>query len=545
MLKRAVSICFPLVIVFGAISCTSPSGPVRPAKIASPASSYTSVENAHPEYINLFTTRRPRERVFPSHIAFINATWNWEADQLYTLHTTGGEQFTVRLPYFSATSPVKLQLSVNDVKKDDGWLLLYANFGSAQEGTEVPRFFLYNKFQGILRFFFFNYKIDSPFSSALVRLRLINTGAGTSTPPLLTYYAGDPELWKPVPPRPDGYQGEYLDNYDRGREVMAVTQLAFREWCYADFFLIGYDPQLGSNTAYTDSAFAFEVVGVDESKLQVDGQLSIAPLYSGGTSNILSDLGSLINQIPVGAIVKVISAFASKEEANKADQEKAERKGKITAKNHLLSLANAVLTEYLPGVGKVAGFLGKLIGGTSSKKLVELKGSVSLTGTLTRSSIALYTYLRLPGVQHTGQDAMPFNVEIGIINLATQPRLRAVDFTYQCRPDPFDPRVEVCDEKFFYRGDPIDFRLNDTITGAKVRAEAAITDLKTGITVTPFVDIGSFQTLQVQEMVGALTGISEINLRWYAVAVRVIVEPELAGSVPVYIYGTYVPIYST
>ena len=79
------------------------------------------------------------------------------------------------------------------------------------------------------------------------------------------------------PPRPDGYQGEYLDNYDRAREVLAVTKLAFKEWCFADFLLAGYDPQLGSATEYTDSAFAFEVIGVNELELHVDGKLSLAP----------------------------------------------------------------------------------------------------------------------------------------------------------------------------------------------------------------------------------------------------------------------------
>jgi hypothetical protein len=494
------------------------------------------------ENINIFGVRWPRER---TRTVITDSTWNWTEDQLYTLYTTGGEQFTVRLPYFSDTSPVKQLLSVHDVKNDEGWALLYRNFGTQEEGTEVPRFFLYNRFQGILRFFFYNYKIDNPFSAAFVRLRLINTGVGTSTPPLLTFYAGDPGLWQPVPPRPDGYREEYLDNYDKSREVLAVTKLAFREWCYADFVLAGYYPKLGSAPEFTDSAFGIEVVGVDEFKLQVNGEVSLAPLYKGGTSNLFMDLGSLINQVPGGAIVSVLTWFLSKDEANKADQEKADKEGKSSAKSVFLSLAGKVLKEYLPSVGKAMGFLGKLIGGTSSKTLVELKGTVSLTGTLTRSSAALYTYLRVPGVQHSGQDAMPFGVELGIINLVTQPRLRALEFTYDCRPDPNDPRLEVCDENFIYRGDPIAYRLNDTIVGAKqVRAEAAITDLKTGITATEFVGIDSFHTLQVQEQVHALSGQSEINRRWYAVVVRVIIEPEKADSVPVYVYNTYVPIYS-
>jgi hypothetical protein len=217
-----------------------------------------------------------------------------------------------------------------------------------KEGTEVPRFFLYNTFSGTLRFFFFNYKIDNPFSSAFVKIGLVNTGAGGATPALLTYQAGDPSLYKPWLPRPDGYQSEYLEEYDQRRGILAVTQLAFREWCYADFLLVGFDPRL-AKPQYTDSAFAFEVIGVDEFELAVDGEISLAPLYKEGTSNIFTDFASLANAIPGGGIFNVVKFFANLDSAKTAAEAKADAEDKPNAKQVFLDIAGFALKTFCPG----------------------------------------------------------------------------------------------------------------------------------------------------------------------------------------------------
>ncbi len=492
-----------------------------------------------------FGAYHPRDRALRSDDSNRDASWDWTIDQTYELFDTTGQRFNVRLPYFSPTSPVRPVIGVHDVQPVDGWTLVYRDFGTNVEGTELPRFLLYDRFRGILRFFFYNHKIETAFSSAFVRLRMVIDGEGTTTPPLLTYYAGDPRAYDPFASPDAGFASEYLDDYDPDREVVAVTKLAFREWCVADFVLFGYAPDLGTNPAYTDAAFAFEVVGVDEFELEVDGEVSLQPLYQAGSSNFLLDFASIVNQVPGGTITSAITWFASTADANAADQDEANKAGKLGAAAGFAEIAGAVFKDYLPAAGKVAGFLGKLQGGSAGGKLLELKGSIELKGTITRSAATLFAFLRVPGVMRTRDDSLPFEVDLRVLNLRTKPEFRAVDFDeWGCRPSPFDPNDEVCGEKWNYVSDPVDLVVREDIAGASdVTVEAALAKLSSGLTQTEFVPIDEVGSLTVEARLGPLTTQNEDAERWFALLIRVTVTPDVADPTPAITYKLFVPSY--
>jgi hypothetical protein len=495
-------------------------------------------------------TRKPLERIKRQNDENRNTKWDWLPNALYTLYTTGGEHYQVRLPYYSDTSPVRQSLGQRDVMPDGGWVLLDRDFGTTEEGTELPRFILYNRFSGTIRFFFFNYKIANPFSAAFVRLHLVNTGSGTTLPSLLTFYAGDIRSYQGDCHEPYTNAEEYLGGYDQNREVVAVTKLAYREWCYADFYLVGFDPELAS-AKYCDSAFAFEVVGVNEFELTAGGAVSLSPMYDRGTSNVLTDFSSLVSKIPTGQIVNFVKSFGNSTDANKADQQRAEAAGDQQLKQQLISMATAVVGSYLPALGVVAGFLGGVIGGGRSPQLVEYQGGLSIKGSLSQAAPVLFCYLRVPGARHSGDDAMPlWNGIPGIFNLRNRPDSRVVRTEDICHPG-YEPGSEECDTDFYCSLNPIDCVINNAIQDATITVEAAICEIggkgrRYRLIPPGFVSIARLPTIEYSyrlfDSPYMQPGFQADRQFGFVIHIIVGSTSPAADFSPVHIYKTYVPL---
>jgi len=87
--------------------------------------------------------------------------WDWTQDVLYTLHWQSQEgpasRQNVPLPYFTNEGPAGVDLTINgDFRREDGWVLVYKDFGTETRPATLPMFLLYNRYHGILRLFYFN-----------------------------------------------------------------------------------------------------------------------------------------------------------------------------------------------------------------------------------------------------------------------------------------------------------------------------------------------------------------------------------------------------
>lgn len=357
-----------------------------------------------------------------------NAAWDWTVNQRYTLYTPSGSIPNVPLPYFSADGPVRATVTPLDVRPQDGWTLLYRDFGTPSASVSTPRFILYNKYTGTLRLFLYNYKIFSDYNAALVRLKTIISGAGSTPPPMLTYYRYG-----------NGY--EFLNDYNPDREVMAVTDLERNAWAYADFQLPIYVPNIGASK-YTDAFLQFKLVGIKEEELRVKGDVNLEALYSEGTTNFFESFSTFASGFPGDKASDFLKRFKDKDSAADDQANRAEEEGKTSVKNEIINLASQALSSYLPGLGGVAGFIGNLVGGTSRPQLTGFNGTVTLTGDITSRFDLSWQYLRLPGTQRTDDVGAPLrNVPLGMFG-ANQPTMDAL-ITEDCSYDRYEVECDI------------------------------------------------------------------------------------------------------
>ncbi len=476
-----------------------------------------------------------------------NADWDWIDDKLYTLYMKNGTTFPgERLPYYEDESPVRQCMTYVHVKPEDGWVLISRDFGTSKEGSEIPRYFLYNVYTGVLRCFFFNSLQESHFNCAIVRLRLNNLSA-REVPSLLTYYSGNLSQYSESN---YGYlnsnnREDYLDLFDPAREAVAVTKLVHEQWFYADFYLVGFDPAIG-DPKYQDAEFNFEIIGIIETDLHFNGTQSMAPLYDKGSSNIYSDVSTLLGMIPPGSGKRVfgfIKDFVSKDKANEADSDRAAEETAISSR--LLDFASMGLDEYLPAIGSVMGFIGSFIGGTSAPRLIEYQGTMTIDGKATQEVTLATICLPIPGVKRSEDNStLLWDGKMGIFNLSTCPTFLEWSY-FECDiPDPWNEGSTLPKTRHHFYAKPLQLVVNDTIPGI-LKCEAALVVLGPlgGNTLTPYVpveNIPSFETEFTESKYADASGFRRVGI-----AVRVTITPHSAPPtfVPVHIYKVFVPAF--
>jgi len=133
---------------------------------------------------------------------------------------------------------------------------------------------------------FFYYTLSQTFTSALVKLSI----TGSSTSDMLAYF--------------DNIKA-FENNYDPGLLVSAVTKVAPRQWCFADFGIMGYDDQLATKTCL----FTFEWYGVNESILKLTGGVTLNQVFEkqtlglNGTSSNISGYDALTKSAKNGVSI--------------------------------------------------------------------------------------------------------------------------------------------------------------------------------------------------------------------------------------------------
>ncbi|MCL5020254.1 MAG: T9SS type A sorting domain-containing protein [Bacteroidetes bacterium] len=210
------------------------------------------------------------DRGVPQRIASVSEpSWDWTKDvpqTLYTIDSRGTDSLRVLLPWFAVGTKIYQALgnypaSEIDFYKQEGWALVFKDFGTPQLPDVNPAFALYNKYRGILRFFFWNLStVTRSDDYALVSLTVI----GENSSPLFTFYPGVPQ-----------FSDQYAANLPDNSQLYALSTLESNAWCYVDFNLIGFDPEV--NSKYVN--FEFEIYG--STGWQVDGNNPLNTVIGG------------------------------------------------------------------------------------------------------------------------------------------------------------------------------------------------------------------------------------------------------------------------
>lgn len=93
--------------------------------------------------------------------------WNWK-QSAYNLYVAGAptSPYGVTSPFYQDG----ISISVQDCNPEDGWVLVKRDFGRADRIIPNPHFFLYNRYQGLLRAFLF-IKSSNAYSVGTIRIK--------------------------------------------------------------------------------------------------------------------------------------------------------------------------------------------------------------------------------------------------------------------------------------------------------------------------------------------------------------------------------------
>lgn len=345
--------------------------------------------------------------------------WDWTLDEphdLFALTQNGLRTFqNVRLPYFADTGPAADDFNnsadgVRDILPEDGWVLLYRDFGTDERGATFPRFILYNRFRGLLRLFYFNPHFPEAFTFGVVKLE---KQSGSRPFGLLTF---------------TDETNTTLSDFDPERSEVFIGRLEPLTWNYADFVVAGFDPDLPD-----DARFEFEIAGVRESDITLEGSLTLDQVLE--KRNLLaSKSGAAGNVVEVG---EKIGGFFKNLGGLKSAIEKVG--GGEDGDVSLAEMSNIVSA----GIAIFKLFLG----GSKPKQaqVLKFKGDLDLKGTIRLQGGIGSFLLRVPGARHLGTTDLPFyDKPLGVFNLRSKPAIhvRIVMEMTKCRnTGPVGPKI--------------------------------------------------------------------------------------------------------
>lgn len=398
--------------------------------------------------------------------------WDWTEDVPYRLYIRALDDVTGPLPYFDPEGLAFHDLNAGGAALDmypaDGWMLVARDFGTEAREVAVPYFILYNKYRGILRLFFYNTIIHEAFTYGLVKLEQPHASQAAA---LFTF----------------GESRYFVTDFDTGLTQEAVVPLGYLQWCYADFVLLGYDPQ-----PPTDATLAFWFTGVDISELEVSGEINLTQVTNKAHITGRRDI--------TGAFVAAHKKYKSAGTAL-ADLEKAlgaKKKGGFF-KEYLGPIFDSPFADAVPYLSAAAGFVQALLGGKPTQVIpMKFKGGVELSGTLTTDNFLHTLSLRVPGAPLSDpyDNARPLYTQpLGIFNLVDQPvMVKHLDIT--CRREKGTWNW-ICSEKADYAfRSALHVTVNPALNDADVEVRAGLIFTNQAVT---YHRLPAFRRLAVHE----------------------------------------------
>ena len=334
--------------------------------------------------------------------------WDWLDNRSLTFYITGEREpvENIRLPYFTGEGPAGVLISGTkvDLQPDDGWVLLYKNFGQPTCSVVIPHFVLYNKYRGVIRLFYLYINSTETYTHAVAYLR--QTFGPTA---LLTF----------------GRTDYYYNAFNPGEVESSIHEVTPRQWSYADFAVIGYDARIPQ-----DATLQFAIYGVDETILTAKGDVSLtqvlAPGSAGGPVNVDVDA------IQAG-IERGFSWFKTAQDATSSIRREAQRNPNAwwnqpndVGERLVDLLTDSALSSLAGPIAGVAGLVSSFIFGGPTTQPLQFEGDLNITGTLTQQELIHAFTMRTPGAEISRVDdpiAPYYDKPLGIFNLLDKPEM--------------------------------------------------------------------------------------------------------------------------
>ena len=347
-------------------------------------------------------------------------SWDWTEPDLYLRVRYQGDTrdpaHDVTLPWDDSHGTCFQEVA--DVEPEDGWALLAGNLGTDPTGPlpDFPYFFLYNKYRGVIRSYFFY-------------------GARYGAPTEATHQMGSLVVENDSLPAFTHHTGTTLGDYDPSYEqVFLKKHMPLNHWACLDFDVAGYDPDIADKSGTTFMLWWYEMT---QSLLQaqgvvgLSGTLDAAPMRTG-------KLGGAWDQLEgaSGPFMKGVSLFASPEDA--ADRLAASIEGyhndgnsetwwsaAIAAGSAPASLATGDVLSFL---AETAGFITKLATGGSGSQVplswnLDLAGDLTINGTISTAPDLTGVRFYVPGTTYGAHPELNplYHAPLGVYALSARP----------------------------------------------------------------------------------------------------------------------------
>lgn len=187
--------------------------------------------------------------------------WDFWTKRPYTFYYQQGGKINSmlppydQLPYYTPFHTTYPNDGANpDAFPADGWMLVIRDFGTPTAAPAFPYFALYNKYRGILRFFFLNtYNLDK--SQYATSVQLFNPSQEQYRTALLTFPAESKC---------------FLKDYDSSQQIYTLSNMTLNGWSHYDFILSGYDPSL-INKPFV--GLDIRTIGLNVGNLKMNGNI--------------------------------------------------------------------------------------------------------------------------------------------------------------------------------------------------------------------------------------------------------------------------------
>jgi len=333
--------------------------------------------------------------------------WDWTDDRPYDLYVKSDIGVTkhpnIPLPYFSNEGPAS-ELNIPgdwDIRREEGWVLLYRDFGVPEHGATMPLFILYNRFRGIVRFFYFNTLESESHTFSIVHLSQKFPSVAAA---LFTFDGRD----------------AYLNNFDKEQALVAIGKIGRFQWSYADFVILGFDNQ---TNRLTNSTLMFEVKAIDESQLKLSGEITLNQILKDGGITASAKNGKVD---VVGGFMNARKTYKSINGVKNDLSEKVKNNPNAWYADIVTGLLDSPIGKFAPGIGAVASLIKSFIGGGKDKRVTPMnfEGRIEVTGEITTPAFLYSLDLRLPGSPHPDPNDSAitlYDKPLGVFNLQAEP----------------------------------------------------------------------------------------------------------------------------
>ncbi len=387
-----------------------------------------------------------------------------------------------------------------DFQPEDGWELLFYDFGTPLEGVANPAFALYNRYSGMIRMFMYlSANHEYTYSEAFINTYFSRVGEVFYNSALLEN------------------QNAILNAIDNFQKEIVLNSVNRYNESYGTWIVSEWATQYDPCTCNITGELTFEPIlqNISSVSLKLNGQSQTVPVYSTGSSSNSGNIRASIGRISDDS-KKILGAYKKGNEIYKNVQNFLNTNEDPSNNNNAPKIAEN-LAQAILGVGTgnpiavVAGLLTaatKFIGISQKKNIVSYNSTHSFTGTGEISTQAPYQAIQLyvPGSNHNNLPDARVPVYDNVLGVATL--LETPEIYYfedeEIREYPDNPRENTSQRVRFYQ---LASDLKYAING-----NAGIDEIPDNIKVALYFDIEWDET-QKPSTLPAFQGLKYVNDR--------------------------------